>query len=107
MATKSVKIKAPVKPRIRQGDTVMVQKGRESGKSGKVIRVVREKNAVLVQGLNYVKRHTRPNPQIGRQGGVMEKEAIIRLRTLIGFATAPPYTPECKSLFGPVTSTST
>ncbi len=79
MAKQAVAVKDRIEQRIRRGDTVIVRKGREAGKSGKVIRVLRQKDAVLVQGLNYVKKHTRPNPQIGRQGGVMEKESMIRM----------------------------
>ena len=66
------------KTRLRRGDTVVVRKGTEAGKQGKIIRVLRAKGSVLVQGLNYVKKHTKPNPQVGRQGGIMDKEAPIR-----------------------------
>lgn len=79
MAKSAAQAETPVKTRIRRGDTVMVRKGKDAGQQGKVVRVLKDKNAVLVQGLNYVKRHTKPNPQAGRQGGIMEKEGPIRI----------------------------
>ena len=62
--------------KIKRDDTVEVIAGREKGKRGKVIRVDRKKERVLVEGVNFVKRHTRPNQQV-RQGGIIEKEAPI------------------------------
>jgi len=90
MAKKALKESHKANPRIRRGDTVKIRKGKDVGKQGEVIRVLRDKDAVLVQGLNYVKRHTRPNPQVGRQGGVMEKEAPIRLSNVMAVC------PECE-----------
>ena len=59
--------------KIRKGDEVVVITGRDKGRRGTVIRVLGEK--VLVENVNMVKRHTRPNPQKGTQGGIVEKEA--------------------------------
>lgn len=64
--------KAPVK----KGDLVMVMKGRERGKTGKVIEVLPARQRVLVEKLNFVKRHARPSQQ-HRQGGIIEKESSI------------------------------
>jgi len=63
--------------KIHKGDQVMVISGKESGKSGKVLRVDKEKRRVVIERLNMVKRHTRPNPKKNPQGGVIEREAAI------------------------------
>ncbi|MCL2450541.1 MAG: 50S ribosomal protein L24 [Polyangiaceae bacterium] len=62
--------------RILKGDTVVVIAGREKGKKGKVKRVLREEDRVLVEGLNLVKRHQRPTPR-NPSGGIIEREAPI------------------------------
>ena len=64
--------------KIRKGDEVIVIAGREKGRRGTVIRVLAH-DRVLVENVNMVKRHTRPNPQRGTQGGVVEKEASLHL----------------------------
>ena len=56
----------------------MVIAGKEKGKTGKVLRVIPEKNRVLVEHLNVVKRHTRPS-QLNQEGGIIEKEAAIAI----------------------------
>lgn len=63
--------------RIRKGDNVIVISGREKGKSGAVLRVLRSENRVLVQGINMVKRHTRPS-QVSA-GGILEKESPLHI----------------------------
>jgi large subunit ribosomal protein L24 len=61
---------------IRKNDSVMVIAGRERGKTGKVLRVLRDKDAVIIERTNMVKRHTKPRgPQ--QPGGIVEKEASI------------------------------
>ena len=65
-----------MKLKIKTGDTVKVIAGDEKGKEGKVLRVDREKNRAIVEGLNLVKKHTKPNAQ-NPQGGIVEKEAAI------------------------------
>jgi large subunit ribosomal protein L24 len=64
--------------KIRKGDEVVVITGREKGRRGTVIKVLPD-DRVLVENVNMVKRHTRPNPQRGIQGGVVEKEASLHL----------------------------
>lgn len=64
----------PVKIRLKKNDLVEVITGKEQGKTGKVLKVFREKNQVLVEKVNLIKRHTRPSPTSG-QGGIVEKEA--------------------------------
>jgi large subunit ribosomal protein L24 len=62
--------------RIRKGDTVVVISGKDKGKKGKVTRVFREVDRVLVEGVNLVKRHTRPTPR-NPSGGIIEREQAI------------------------------
>jgi large subunit ribosomal protein L24 len=62
--------------KIRKGDEVVVITGREKGRRGTVIKVL-PNDRLLVENVNMVKRHTRPNPQRGVQGGIVEKEASL------------------------------
>ncbi len=64
--------------RIRKGDTVVVMVGKDRGRQGTVLRML-PGNRVVVEGLNLVKRHTKPNPQAGLQGGIVEREAPLDL----------------------------
>jgi large subunit ribosomal protein L24 len=66
----------PVRIRLKRDDLVEVIAGKEQGKSGKILKVLREKNQVLVEKVNLIKRHTRPSPTTG-QGGIVEKEAPL------------------------------
>jgi large subunit ribosomal protein L24 len=61
---------------IKKNDTVLVTAGKEKGKSGRVIAVYPKENRLLIEKLNVIKRHTRPNQQM-RQGGIVEREAPI------------------------------
>ena len=63
--------------RIRKNDEVLVIAGRDRGKRGRVTLVDAERNRVVVEGVNLVKRHTKPNPQKQVQGGIVEQEASI------------------------------
>ena len=62
---------------IRRNDTVIVTAGRDRGKKGRVLKVLPEKNRLLVEGVNIIKRHTRPNPQRNIKGGIVEREAAL------------------------------
>ena len=62
---------------IRKNDTVKVIAGKDKGKTGEVLRVLPKDSRVLVQGVNMVKRHTRP--AMGQQGGIVEKEAMLHI----------------------------
>jgi large subunit ribosomal protein L24 len=62
---------------LRKNDTVQVITGRDAGKQGKVLKILREKNRVIVQGVGFTKKHTRPNPQRNIKGGIAEREAPI------------------------------
>ncbi len=67
---------------IRKNDSVMVIAGRERGKTGKVLRVLSDKDAAIIERVNLVKRHSRPRgPQ--QPGGIIEKEAKIHLSNLM------------------------
>ena len=62
---------------IRRNDSVQVMTGKDRGKKGRVLRVLADKNRLVVEGVNFVKRHTRPNPGRGVKGGILEKEAAM------------------------------
>ena len=67
---------------IRKNDSVLVISGRERGKTGKVLRVMPEKDSVIIERINIVKRHSKPRgPQ--QAGGIVEKEAPIRVSNLM------------------------
>ncbi len=66
--------------RIRKGDKVAVLSGRDKGKSGEVVKVIPKNDRAIVQGVNMVKRHTRPSG--GNAGGIVEKEATIHVSNL-------------------------
>ena len=68
--------------RIRKGDQVEVISGVYTGQRGRVLNVWPKKKRVLVEGINNVKRHTRPNPN-NQQGGIMEKEAPLHVSNLM------------------------
>jgi len=70
--------------RIRKGDDVIVTVGRDKGKRGTVLRRV-DKNLVLVEGVNRVKKHQRPNPMKGQPGGIVEKDMPIHISNVALF----------------------
>ena len=65
-----------MKVHVRKGDNVMVVSGKNKGKKGKVIRVLPDEGRVVVEGVNFVKKHQRPTNKV-MQGGVVDKEAAI------------------------------
>jgi large subunit ribosomal protein L24 len=67
--------------KIRKGDQVVVTTGKEKGKRGTVLRVL--ENRVLIEGVNRVKKHQRPNPVKGQTGGIIEKEAPIAISNVM------------------------
>jgi large subunit ribosomal protein L24 len=62
---------------IRKNDNVVVTTGKDRGKRGRFVRVVPEKNRVIVEGVNIIKRHTKANPQKQIKGGLVEREAPL------------------------------
>lgn len=73
--------------RIRKGDEVVVLIGRNRGQRGRVLSVDARKERVVVEGVNVVKRHTKPNPQRGMAGGIIEKEMSIHVSNVALFNT--------------------
>lgn len=67
---------------LRKDDPVMVMTGKERGKTGKILKVLTEKNRALVEKLNLVKKHSRPT-KAAPQGGIIQKEASIHLSNLM------------------------
>jgi large subunit ribosomal protein L24 len=68
--------------RLKKNDTVQVMAGEFSGKTGRIIKVFPDKGRALIEGLNMVKRHTKPNRK-NQQGGIVQKEAPIHLSNLL------------------------
>ena len=71
------------KYRIRKDDKVMVIAGKDAGKLGKVLKVLRKKDRVLVEKVNMVKRHMRANPYRRQAGGIVDKEMPIHVSNLM------------------------
>ena len=69
--------------KIKRNDQVVVIAGKDKGKKGRVLRVIAEKNRVLVEGVGIVKRHLKPNPQRNIAGGILEKEAPIHISNVM------------------------
>ncbi len=72
--------------RIKKGDHVVVTAGKDKGKQGDVVSVAGER--VVVANINIIKRHTKPNPQVGQSGGVIEREASIHISNVMLFNRA-------------------
>nr|VFK79895.1 MAG: LSU ribosomal protein L24P [Candidatus Kentron sp. SD] len=68
--------------KIRKGDTVVVLTGKDRGKRGSVLRVSAG-DSILVEGVNLVRKHMKPNPQKGTSGGIMSKEMPIRISNVM------------------------
>jgi large subunit ribosomal protein L24 len=62
---------------IRKNDNVLVITGKDRGKRGRVLKVVPEKNRLVIEGVNMIKRHTKPNPGKNVKGGIIEREASL------------------------------
>jgi large subunit ribosomal protein L24 len=75
--------KDTVKVKIKKDDTVKVIAGRDKGKTGRVLDVDRKTGKLLVEGVNMVKRHTRPNPSRQIKGGIAERESLIAVSNVM------------------------
>jgi len=75
--------------KIKKGDTVQIICGNEVGKSGRVIKVFPVKDTIIVEGLNMVKKHTRPT-QENPQGGILEKESPIHISNVMFITGGKP-----------------
>lgn len=73
--------------RIRKGDEVIVIAGKDKGRRGRVARVITD-SQVMVENINLIKRHTRPNPQKGVAGGIVEQERPIHISNVMLFNPA-------------------
>ena len=73
--------------KIRKGDTVVLIAGRDKGRKGAVIEVLGN-DRVRVEGLNLSKKHQRPNPQLGVQGGIIERETPLHVSNVLVFNPA-------------------
>lgn len=70
--------------KIKRDDEVVVLAGKDKGKRG-TVRAVLDANRVIVSGVNMIKKHTKPNPQMGVAGGIVEKEAPIQVSNIAIF----------------------
>ncbi|OGP64143.1 MAG: 50S ribosomal protein L24 [Deltaproteobacteria bacterium RBG_13_47_9] len=70
------------KHHIKKNDLVMVTNGKEKGKSGRILKVLPDKEKVIIEKINFVKRHSRPHGQ-QRRGGIIEKEAPLHFSNLM------------------------
>ncbi len=68
---------------IKKNDMVYVLSGKDRGKSGKVLKVFLDKDRAVVEGLNYIQKHTRHNPQKNVKGGILPKESPIHISNLM------------------------
>ncbi len=69
--------------KIKKGDTVEVISGKDAGTRGRVLVIDRSRERLVIEGVNMIKRHTRPNPQKKVQGGVVEREAPIHVSNVM------------------------
>jgi large subunit ribosomal protein L24 len=74
--------------KIRQGDDVVVVAGKDKGRQGKVLRVVADGKKVVVENVNMVKKHQKPNPMLGQTGGIIELEKPIDISNVMLFNPA-------------------
>ena len=69
--------------KVKKNDQVLVLAGKNKGARGRVMRVLASSGKAVVEHVNMVKRHTRPNPQQGIQGGILEKEGPVQISNLM------------------------
>lgn len=74
----------PGKFRIKKGDMVMVIAGKERGKTGKILEVLTKDGRVIVEKLNMIKRHTKPNAK-NKQGGILEREGTMAISNVMAY----------------------
>ncbi len=72
---------------LKKGDVVFVRKGKDKGKTGKVLMILTEKNRVIVEKINFVKEFIRPDRSRNVQGGIMEKEAPLAVANVMIFCS--------------------
>ena len=69
--------------KIKKGDSVEVVAGKDSGKRGRVLKVDPSQERLVIEGVNMIKRHTKPNPQKRIQGGIVEREASVHVSNVM------------------------
>lgn len=74
---------APQRVRLKKNDLVKVIAGRDKGKTGRVLEIDQEKGRVLVEGVQMIKKHTRPNPARQIKGGIAERESSIHISNVM------------------------
>jgi len=73
----------PRRVHVRKNDTVVVLAGKSRGRTGRVLRVYPSEGRVIVEGVNFTRKHTRPNPQRNIKGGILEREAPVDASNLM------------------------
>jgi len=71
------------KSHVKKNDNVVVLSGKDRGKRGKVLRVIPTKGTAIVERVNFLKKHTKKNPQKNMQGGIVERESPLRISNLM------------------------
>ena len=71
------------KPKLRKNDVVLVISGKDRGRQGRILRVMPSADRVIVERVNMIKRHTRPNPSKNIAGGISEKEAPLHISNVM------------------------
>ena len=71
--------------KLKKGDAVIVITGKDKGRQGKITRVMVDESRVLVEGINMIKKHVRPNPNQEEPGGIKEREAAIHISNVAIF----------------------
>lgn len=74
--------------KIKKGDDVIVIAGKDKGRRGTVVRVLRDNDKVVVENVNMIKKHVKPNPQRGESGGIQEKEAPLHISNIAHYNPA-------------------
>jgi large subunit ribosomal protein L24 len=72
-----------VKHKLKKNDTVVVIAGKDRGRQGRILRILPGSNRVIIERVNIIKRHTRPNPSKNIAGGISEKEAAIHISNVM------------------------
>ena len=71
--------------KLKTGDEVIVLTGKSNGQRGKITKLIADKGRVVVEGVNMMKKHVKPNPQAGVQGGIIEMEAPMNISNVALF----------------------
>jgi len=74
--------------KLKKGDEIIVIAGKDKGKRGTVTQVINEKDRLMIEGINMVKKHQKPNPNLGVPGGIVEKEMPLHISNVAIFNPA-------------------